>query len=385
MYQILLIDDDETILDGLRTVLYNHFSTEFICTTATDGESAIRLMEKNYYHLIISDTKMPKLDGLSLLRILKKHEISSCVIILSGYDDYSYIRSALKTGAYDYLLKPVNINQFVHMIEHLIPSLRDTSPSYLPSRFSVEAGQEKERIEYFDLLPSINLKTEEDLKKELELLRQSVCNMDIPSCTDMIDQIFSGLSEKVMSHDRFQKYLISFVYSIMEHNNSMIQIIAEHKLTRYDISSHIKNIPCCSQLRELFKTDLVLYVKKLMAIQEERNYYMVRKAKDYINAHLSAPLTITDISAQFQFSPYYFSTLFKTLTGMCIRDYIVQQRIEKAKILLQDPEKKIQDIALESGYQDAAHFNRAFKKITGLSPSKYRTFDRTHHKLSSPS
>ena len=62
---------------------------------------------------------------------------------------------------------------------------------------------------------------------------------------------------------------------------------------------------------------------------------------------------------------------------MCIRDYIVQERIEKAKVLLKNPNKKIQDIALESGYQDAAHFNRAFKKITGLSPSKFRTFDQS--------
>ena len=102
---------------------------------------------------------------------------------------------------------------------------------------------------------------------------------------------------------------------------------------------------------------------------------MVRKAKDYIKTHISDTLAINDISAQFQLSPYYFSTLFKNFTGVCIRDYIVQERINKAKSLLQNPEKKIQDIALESGYQDVAHFNRAFKKITGLSPSKYRTFD----------
>ncbi len=101
MYQILLIDDDETILDGLRAVLEHHFPDRFLCAAAADGEEAVKRMQKEYYHLIISDNKMPKLGGLSLLKILKKHEISSCVIILSGFDDYSYIRSALKTGAYE--------------------------------------------------------------------------------------------------------------------------------------------------------------------------------------------------------------------------------------------------------------------------------------------
>ena len=165
----------------------------------------------------------------------------------------------------------------------------------------------------------------------------------------------------------------------MEHNSSMIQIIVEHKLTRDDMSNHIKKIPCVSQLKELFREDMLLYSDKLTAIQNERNHHMVRKAKDYIKAHVSDPLTVTDISAQFRLSPYYFSTLFKNLTGMCIRDYIVQERIEKAKVLLKNPNKKIQDIALESGYQDAAHFNRAFKKITGLSPSKFRTFDQSRN------
>ena len=379
MYQILLIDDDETILDGLRAVLEHHFPDEFLCATAADGEDAVKWMQKEYYHLIISDNKMPRLDGLSLLRILKKYEISSCVIILSGFDDYSYIRNALKTGAYDYLLKPVNIRQLVDMIRLLIPGLKHNTPSYLPAGFRIGDEEEKEQTEYFDLPLSESPKTEENLKRELEQLRQSLCDMDRSSCADIIDLIFSELSGKTLAREKFQEDLMSFVYSLMEHNSSMIQIIVEHKLTRYDISNHIKNIPCVSQLKELFREDILLYSDKLTAIQNERNHHMVRKAKDYIKAHVSDPLTVTDISAQFRLSPYYFSTLFKNLTGMCIRDYIVQERIEKAKVLLKNPNKKIQDIALESGYQDAAHFNRAFKKITGLSPSKFRTFDQSRN------
>ena len=78
-------------------------------------------------------------------------------------------------------------------------------------------------------------------------------------------------------------------------------------------------------------------------------------------------------------SPYYFSTLFKRQTGIQLRDYIVQVRIEKAKEFLNGTDKKIMEIAFESGYQDTAHFNRAFKKVVGMSPSQYRAFEKKHN------
>ncbi len=375
MLHILLIDDDKNILDGLSRIIENHFPNDFFCTTASDGEEAIRQMQQHYFHLIISDNKMSKINGLSLLQILKKHKISSYVIILSGFDDYSYIRTALKNGAYDYLLKPVNIKQLVRIIEQLIPDLKNSLPAYLPSSLPVETEESFVPTDYFDIALSELPKSEDELKKELNMLRLSICDLNSTDCIILIDKIFSNLSEKIFNQEKFQECLMSFVYSLMKHNNSMIQIIAENKLTRYDISNHIKNTPYCSQLKELFKEDILKYIDKLTEIQNEKNYHMIRKAQDYIKTHISDTLAINDISAQFQLSPYYFSTLFKNFTGVCIRDYIVQERINKAKSLLQNPEKKIQDVALESGYQDVAHFNRAFKKITGLSPSKYRTFD----------
>ena len=70
--------------------------------------------------------------------------------------------------------------------------------------------------------------------------------------------------------------------------------------------------------------------------------------------------------------PNYFSSLFKNETGTTVRDYILNIRIKKAKELMKDNNYKIIDIAIAVGYQDASHFNRAFKNITGMSPNRYR-------------
>ena len=81
---------------------------------------------------------------------------------------------------------------------------------------------------------------------------------------------------------------------------------------------------------------------------------------------------LADIAARFCLHPNYFSSLFKKQLNITVREYILRLRIQKAKELMADPDLKLIDIALSVGYQDAAHFNRAFKNVTGRTPSQYR-------------
>ena len=82
--------------------------------------------------------------------------------------------------------------------------------------------------------------------------------------------------------------------------------------------------------------------------------------------HCSEQLLLSDIAAQFHLHPNYFSSLFKKQLDMTVRDYILQLRMTKAKELMKDSSLKLLDIALAVGYEDAAHFNRAFKNVTGF-------------------
>ncbi|MBQ3373816.1 MAG: response regulator [Oscillospiraceae bacterium] len=103
---ILLIDDDGNIINGISQIIEDAFPDTFQITKAYDGHQAVLYLEKQYYPIIISDIMMPNMDGLQLLELIKSHGIPSKVIMLSGYDDYAYVRKSMKTGAYDYLLKP---------------------------------------------------------------------------------------------------------------------------------------------------------------------------------------------------------------------------------------------------------------------------------------
>jgi AraC-like DNA-binding protein len=88
--------------------------------------------------------------------------------------------------------------------------------------------------------------------------------------------------------------------------------------------------------------------------------------------HLSEELSLGRVAKAVNASSFYFCKLFKKATGVNFIDYISRLRIEKAKNLLLNPSCRVSEIAFEVGFQSLTHFNRVFKKISGLSPSQYR-------------
>ena len=176
MYRILLVDDDQNIVDGLGSIIKQNFENIFVISSACDGSDALNRLTEDYYHVIISDIRMPKLDGISLLELISKNQIPSVVIMLSGYDDYTYIRNALRLGAYDYLLKPVNIQNFVSMLRLLIPRLKDSSVKLQAEE--VSCVRPETQGDYFDLPAKEPYYTKEDLGKELEHLSAGLLSMD---------------------------------------------------------------------------------------------------------------------------------------------------------------------------------------------------------------
>jgi AraC family transcriptional regulator len=84
------------------------------------------------------------------------------------------------------------------------------------------------------------------------------------------------------------------------------------------------------------------------------------------NVSLSKLATIADMS------PHYFSELFKQSTGRSPHNYILLQRIERAKQHPRDPNRSIIDVGLEAGLQNPSHFARMFRKVEGTTPSRFR-------------
>ncbi|MCE5188413.1 MAG: response regulator [Eubacteriales bacterium] len=106
-YHVLAVEDEPLMRQYLADNLPLIHPSFVVTDTARDGLAALSLLEANHYDLIITDIRMPGLDGLALVERIRAMGRSIPVIILSGYDEFDYARTALRFGVSEYLLKPL--------------------------------------------------------------------------------------------------------------------------------------------------------------------------------------------------------------------------------------------------------------------------------------
>ena len=110
------------------------------------------------------------------------------------------------------------------------------------------------------------------------------------------------------------------------------------------------------------------------------------KARCFIHEHLGEELSLARVADFVTISPNYLSEEFKRVTGSKFVDYIARTRVEKACELLSISNLRISEIAFEVGFQSLSQFNRAFKKLSGKSPTEYRAAGTGHRQaLPAPS
>jgi DNA-binding NtrC family response regulator len=114
MAHILVVDDERNTLDALSTILRREGHTVL---TAASGQEALTQLQEETVDLLLSDLKMPKMDGLALLRHVKSHHADVVVLMMSGYQDVTAAVEAMKAGVFDYLVKPFGKEDVVRAVQ----------------------------------------------------------------------------------------------------------------------------------------------------------------------------------------------------------------------------------------------------------------------------
>lgn len=124
MFQLLLVDDEESVIEGLSmTIPWEQLEIEAV-HKAFSAREALRLMEKHSIDIVITDIRMPGMSGLELIETIRSKWKGVKCILLSGYAEFEYARQALESGTEDYLLKPVEDDEFIRVVRRVQEKLK---------------------------------------------------------------------------------------------------------------------------------------------------------------------------------------------------------------------------------------------------------------------
>ena len=133
MFNVIIVDDEEIIRDSLSTLVNWNRMDCTVVGSAANGEEALTLVRSSQVDIVISDLRMPKMDGLELIKILSESHPQVECIILSGYDEFEFARQAMKFGVKHYLLKPLSEEEIEEVV---IKCVEEKSRELNPPKYS---------------------------------------------------------------------------------------------------------------------------------------------------------------------------------------------------------------------------------------------------------
>jgi AraC-like DNA-binding protein/ligand-binding sensor protein len=125
-------------------------------------------------------------------------------------------------------------------------------------------------------------------------------------------------------------------------------------------------------LLKVFAEHLALLGNQIAIRSSNQDPCIVRKAKEFIAGHLHEPLSLARVAAAVHVSPFYFCKLFHRSGDVTFKEYVSRARVERAKQLLLDPNKRVSEACFEVGFNSLTSFNRVFHAVTGMTPTEYR-------------
>lgn len=365
-YSILIADDERWVLLGIRRLVEKTGLPFQVAGLAENGIDALELLMECHPDVLITDIRMPGMDGLELMEKMDACGIDSKVVFISGYAEFVYVQRAIRMGAVDYILKPIGEEAFFGVLKKLKERLdKEQEEDGRNRKLSEEAnialcteafcgrGESGEPVQ-----------RREEGRKRLRayMLRMNEALEDKNMCRMRI--LF-----KEVEQDMKEGYIYIDQLALL-YNQFAIRMNAEED--RFEYFSY-------QQLREQFGTSESFFqfvqdeaadcLNEAADVTNSLLYTIVMRVKAENAADQTA---LRELAGEYGVSIGHLSNLLKKELGMPFSEYTTNKRIQRAKELLMDDRLSVEEIAEKVGYNDYFYFTKVFKKKVGVSPSKYR-------------
>ena len=421
MYKVLLVDDEYMITEGLKRLIpFDKWDMEVVAT-ANHADDALDYVREHPVDIVISDVNMPDKTGLEMIGEMKELLPNAYYILLSGYQEFDYVKKAMNLNVVDYLVKPVDKVELERLLEKIASQLGETShePEILSQQLDEEAfkthlsqkenwwiGLSKEKQGNFVIPYYVLGQDWQIVLADQEFEGLLVMPFEAPYQSnfekwkrDIEKTLFYGSVNFDQSESLFSYY--EPIYRVIIQGN-LQQIIEELTLLEKIV---LENTPRVSITKQLFTQfvmdvfhlfehlkaddmtdivknihaittfeDLVAYTKETLTsfFGQYRMNENVVSVLEVIGRDYQKDLSLKDISKDLFINPVYLGQLIKKETNSTFAELLNKQRIKAAQQLLLSTNDSIEDICYTVGYSNVGYFYKVFRKLCGKSPKAYR-------------
>ncbi|SDO05388.1 response regulator transcription factor [Alkalicoccus daliensis] len=374
MYSVLLVDDEKLILESLeKTFPWEELDCSIV-GTASNGQEALRKYQALLPNIVITDIKMPDMTGIEFLEtIFSQREVDE-VIVLSGYDDFEYVRSALQFRAFHYLLKPLDRAELKEVLLDAKKQINKKKEAQIAAwktqlYEAIFTKKQHTTLPFSNYTLMVIEHTDPADWQELYFTAEYI--FAYPLSADTV--LLAGTGEQAPEQMKKQFLTVS------AEQPSLKAAISPMIDTPEELNEAFKSAQEYLDKQSFIAASLItsdLYEEYVS--QESVTHKYIYEAKEYVTRHCHDHLRSEDVAKKFGFSTSYFSTLYKQAHGISFSDHIKTERLKKAQQLLTETNKPAYEVAEIVGYEDQRYFSQVFKKEFGFTPSDYR---KKHTKL----
>lgn len=432
MLKVFLVEDESIVREGLKNnIPWREYGYQFM-GEASDGEVALPMIRKIRPDVLITDIKMPFMDGLALSQIVTQEIPDIKIIIISGYDEFEYAQRAIRVGVEQYLLKPITRGG----LRKVLLELREKIESEREQKNHLEAFQNemKEYEDYsrrkflekvFGGALSVQQIYEEAAKLSIDLngpgYNLVLLNVQVKrqnpeaglNGPESLERVREALLRYFMRFPEFLvfRWNINLFGILIKGETEQIKemtkrcvgeiekvCVEEENAIEWHVAvgeavERLSLLPeCYTKVNRILAHRFfdpgqhILTERDMESLSpgregkgfesaegENQGRRMLKKGLEYIEENFSEEtLSLNSVAGAIGVSANYFSSVFSQEMQMTFIEYVTKKRMEKAKKLLRQTEKHSGEIAAEVGYKDAHYFSAVFKKTVGCSPREYR-------------
>ena len=363
MIGIVIADDEQIIRQGLAGMPWSDIDVE-LRGIASNGVDALELLKKTDSKIILTDIRMPDLDGIDLIHIIKDELPYIKSILLTGHQEFEYAYSAIKYGAFEFILKPTDPDEILEIIQRAKKEIESENKSTFVYNF--KNTNRKDSI-------AENLSVDGNLPSEsINEIIKNVKVRNYHNVKVLTRELLMCLSNHPDANGVLLKNACIEIITLASH------LLVEKGTEQFEMQDRLvfySNINTCKDIEELIQYTNIL-LEKIINSLNFMDDLIVNKTVDeclsYIEQYYMDDITLVSLARNIHRNPIYLSRLIKKVQGKNFSDILTFVRMNKACELLRNQDLKAYEVSNKVGFKDSRYFSQVFRKHYGVTPTEYR-------------